>query len=281
MTGVVECPDWDPDPNSRRGICFFRDGEGSCLHLPEHAYDPDSIWQIVSVEDADAVDLGGAWKARRLEVLRSGSREEILRDMRQRVGPSKRVLFSVECTGDGESMMAGDHGVIWSGRQSSAVTGRWGVAIVGVKSSAECGDYGYAYASSWGTAKTGFSGCSLAGGFGHSETGHFGYASSGFRGRSVAGDHGLAVVDGCGGGWAETGKGGYSSSNAGGSSSTGPGGTACVGWGGKARAGLGGVLLFRRLDLSLAAFEVDGLIVKADHWYSFDGNALVSAQGDK
>ena len=69
-TGIVECPDWNPEPVCGGGLHGLLDGDGD---YPVLSMDNDALWQIVKVIRKDCVEIDHKVKFPRCEVLWTGN----------------------------------------------------------------------------------------------------------------------------------------------------------------------------------------------------------------
>lgn len=70
-SGFVEAPDFSCEPTCGRGLHALLWGEGEAGNLRWD--DPKALWQVVAVESADIIDLGGKIKFPRCEVVHVGT----------------------------------------------------------------------------------------------------------------------------------------------------------------------------------------------------------------
>ena len=168
--GPVECPDWDPSAVCGYGLHGWLrgEGDGACAQ-----WGPDRVFQVVLVEEAACVHLGGKVKFPRGVVLYTG-------DIRTAADMIKREYATAAVIGG--TAAAGDYG--------TATAGHGGTATAGDRGTATAGDYGTATAGDYGTATAGYRGTATAG--------HGGTATAGDRGTATAGDYGTATAGDCG-----------------------------------------------------------------------------------
>lgn len=146
-SGLVEAPDWDPAPVCGGGLHGALDGQGNG-HM--FCWAPDAIWQVIEVADGDPiVDLGGAVKFRRGEVVYSGHREGAIAYLTTR-GIYHCVIGGTATVGDRGTATAGHSGTATAGHGGTATAGHSGTATAGHSGIAMVGEYGTATAGHHG-----------------------------------------------------------------------------------------------------------------------------------
>ena len=178
-SGLVEAPDWSPEPRCGEGLHGLLWGEGEASHLRAAA---DAQWLVVAVDAADIVDLGGKVKFPRGEVVYCGVRDGATTYILANGGAGKACAYA--------RVTAGDKGTATAGYRGTATAGDWGVATAGGRGTATAGDVGTATAGDRGTA--------TAGDMGTATAGDWGTATAGYRGTATAGDGGTATAGGRG-----------------------------------------------------------------------------------
>lgn len=126
-SGLVECPDWNPEPIFGGGLHGLLFGEGDEVLLDTS---PDAKGLVLEVRERDLVDLDDRCKFRRGKVVYCGT----LRDAASwlaKHAPGHVVHYATVEAGD------------------------WGHATVGEKGHATAGDGGHASAGDEGTASAG------------------------------------------------------------------------------------------------------------------------------
>lgn len=161
---------------------------------------------------------------------------------------------------------AGNHGAARAGKFGVATTESYGVAIAGDRGAAAAGYHSAAIAGDRGTAIAGDHGTAVTGYCGVATAGYLGAATAGYGGAATAGDFGTAV--------------------SGGSSSAGHYGL-CIarGEGCRVKGGLGSVLVLVEeykdsYDIAHCKIAVvDGLMIKADTWYTLQDGEFSEVNG--
>ena len=122
-SGVVECPDWNPEPVCGGGLHFFEDGCGD-LTAAQYVLSPDAQWRLVRARDEDVVRLDGKVKARRVEVLLCGDGATVCGEM-SRLAPGRGVHFGTSTSGDYGTSTSGNHGTSTSGYRGIIQIKHW------------------------------------------------------------------------------------------------------------------------------------------------------------
>ena len=110
-TGMVECPDWSPEPECGNGLHALLNGEGGSSHLD---WTDGARWQLVGFDEY--VDLGGKTKFPRCEVA-TGTREAVTSALKALTGAAVHGVITT--AGYRGTASAGDGGIIqikwWDG----------------------------------------------------------------------------------------------------------------------------------------------------------------------
>lgn len=133
--GPVSCDDWDPTPECGHGLHGALRGEGDGRLFN---WDDDAVWMVVEAEWFEVVDLDGAVKFPRGNVILAGSRAEAVVLM-QELYPHSAVIagtatagnYGTATAGDGGTATAGDDGAATAGHSGTATAGRGGTATAG------------------------------------------------------------------------------------------------------------------------------------------------------
>ncbi len=173
-SGPVECPDWQATSECGHGLhgCLWGQGDGDLLEWG------DALWQVVEIDTADLVDLGGKVKFARGVVVYSGERSGAVGLITEHAPAGPPTPAARPTAGDSGTATAGDRGT----------------ATAGDRGTATAGDSGTATAGNSGTATAGYSGTATAGYRGTATAGDRGTATAGYRGTATAGNEGLIVI---------------------------------------------------------------------------------------
>ena len=136
--GLVEAPDWNPEPVCGGGLHGALNGEGDGSLFE---WGDDRLWQVVEVNADEVVDLGGKVKVPRGWVIYTGSREEATKMIYDLCG--MRAVI-------GGAATAGNRGTATAGFNGTATAGSYGTATAGYRGTATAGSYGTATAGDYG-----------------------------------------------------------------------------------------------------------------------------------
>ena len=221
-SGPVEAPDWDPTPECGNGLHGWLWGEGDASASRYHEVF-DALWIVVEVDASHIVQLDGKIKFRRGNVVRSGTRDEVIPWLQERA-PGRAVICGTITVGDRRRANAGDYGTASAGQGGTASAGKFGTVTAGFRGTATAGQGGTATAGDYGTAS--------AGDYGTASAGDYGTAIASYRGSARAGDYGTAIV----------GDSGTARAGDYGTAIVGDSGTASAGYRGSATAGKNGII---------------------------------------
>ena len=154
---VVECPDWDPEPECGNGLHGWLDGQGD-LSACDWWDDATAVWLVVEADTI--VQLNGKVKAPSVTILFVGDRQDACNWLAQR---RPGVMFACASAGDHGTASAGDYGTASAGSYGTASAGDGGTASAGYRGTASAGDGGTASAGDGGTASAGYAGTASAG----------------------------------------------------------------------------------------------------------------------
>ena len=142
-SGPVSAPDWQADKNCGHGLhgLLYGEGNGQLLN-----WDKSAIWLAVLVKLADVIDINGKVKFPAGEVVKCGTREEVVAFIQQH-----------------HPNFATVSGTATAGYSGTATAGYSGTATAGVSGTATAGYSGTATAGYSGTATAGYSGTATAG----------------------------------------------------------------------------------------------------------------------
>ena len=111
-TGPVEAPDWEPTPSCGHGLhgLLWGDGPASLLDWPESAR-----WQVVEVDVADVVDLGGKVKFPRGVVVYTGDGAVAGALVSAHAPIGTKCIRGTATAGEGGTATAGEGGIATAG----------------------------------------------------------------------------------------------------------------------------------------------------------------------
>jgi hypothetical protein len=181
-SGPVSAPDWQADKNCGHGLHGLLHGEGNAQLLN---WADDAVWLAVLVKLADVIDLEGKVKFPAGEVVKVGTREEVVAFIQQH-HPNYATVCGTATAGVCGTATAGDSG--------TATAGYSGTATAGYSGTATAGDSGTATAGYSGTATAGVCGTATAGDSGTATAGYSGTATAGVCGTATAGDSGTVII---------------------------------------------------------------------------------------
>ncbi len=228
-SGLVEAPDWSPEPERGHGLHGALWGEGGGEQL---SWAIDARWLVVAARAADVVDLEGKVKVPRGYVVHCGDQASATACIVAH-GATGAVIGAQIATGNAGIATAGYRGVATAGDGGTATAGDGGVATAGYRGTATAGNAGIATAGYRGVATAGYRGIATAGPGGIATAGNGGTATAGNAGIATAGNAGIATA-GCGG-IATAGDYGVATAGYRGIATAGCGGTATAGCGGEIR----------------------------------------------
>jgi hypothetical protein len=146
-SGVVTCPDWDPEPVCGGGLHGLPRGEGNAERLSSAT---DARWLVVAAVEREVVaitqDGGGKSKCPRAAVSFVGEKAGAL-ELIQALHPGSMCVFG--------TATAGARGTATAGARGTATAGDAGTATAGDAGTATAGDAGTATAGDAGTATAG------------------------------------------------------------------------------------------------------------------------------
>ena len=187
---VLMAPDYDPRPECWSGLRGFLWGEGDGDLA---TFDRDAVWQVLEVDSAEVVDLGGSVKFPRGSVLFAGQFDGAVRFLQDRA-PGRHVICSAAMAGHHGTAVAGDRGAARAGTYGNAIAGIQGVAMAGYMGTATAGDHGTAISGDHGTATAGRQGVATSGYHGKSVSGNHGTSATGKWGVAMAGQFGTLMI---------------------------------------------------------------------------------------
>ncbi len=168
-SGPVSAPDWLPTAKCGNGLHGLLDGVGDAGLLN---WAPDARWLVVTVDEADIVDLDGKVKVPRGKVIHCGD----------------RASATAVLDGLGAALLPVVGSTRTAGYAGTATAGDAGTATAGDAGTATAGDAGTATAGDAGTATAGYAGTATAGYAGTATAGDAGTATAGYAGTATAGD---------------------------------------------------------------------------------------------
>jgi len=146
--GVVEAPDWNPEPFCGGGLHGLLRGCGNGSLLNHSAA---ATARVVKVKAEDIVDLGGKVKFPRCTIVFSGSLAEAIKYIDAHGCADLPVVKAIRTAGDEGTATAGYWGTATAGDGGTATAGDWGTATAGYGGTATAGDRGTATAGYRGT----------------------------------------------------------------------------------------------------------------------------------
>src|SRR6185437_3006767 len=126
--GPVEAPDFRPEPQCGHGLHGLLWGVGCGSYLGSN---PDSIWQVVAVEEETLIDLGDKVKFPRGEVVHTGNQISATDYLLANGAAGLPVTGATATAGDRGTATAGDCGTATARRYGTATAGRYGTATAG------------------------------------------------------------------------------------------------------------------------------------------------------
>ena len=141
-TGLVECPDWSPEPKCGHGLhgMLWGEGDGNML-----SWATDAKWLVVLVLKSEMVELftenTGKVKFPRGEVVFCGAREDATKYLAERA-PGRAIIGGQIAAGDEGTATAGTRGTATAGDEGTATAGYEGTATAGTRGTATAGDAG-------------------------------------------------------------------------------------------------------------------------------------------
>ena len=181
--GPVKCTDWKPTNECGNGLhgFLFGEGEGELASWADTAK-----WLVVSVSEADIVNLYGKVKFPKGNVVFCGNRFDATQYIAARAPNSVKAII-------GHTSVSGDKGVSTSGERGTSTSGYMGTSVSGRFGTSTSGDWGTSTSGHYGTSTSGFSGTSTSGDSGTSTSDDLGTSTSGFKGTSTSGDEGTST----------------------------------------------------------------------------------------
>jgi hypothetical protein len=184
--GIVEAPDWDPDPHCGHGLHGFLRGEGDG-RLAD--WDADAKWLVLEVDADTIVDLQGKVKFPRADVVHVGDRLSATSYLQEQ-GLKGEIIGATSTSGDLGTSVSGDRGTSTSGYRGTSTSGHGGTSTSGDYGTSTSGDYGTSTSGYGGTSTSGHGGTSTSGDYGTSTSGDYGTSTSGYGGKARAGQGG-------------------------------------------------------------------------------------------
>ena len=136
-SGIVTCPDWNPEPECGNGLHGFLMGEGS----GELAnWKEDAKWLVLEVDKASVVDLIDKVKFPSCEVVFCGDRKGATDFIISKGG--KNVIGSFVTSGYQGTSNSGYRGTSNSGVQGISNSGNYGTSTSGYRGTSNSGDKG-------------------------------------------------------------------------------------------------------------------------------------------
>jgi hypothetical protein len=126
-SGPVSAPDWQADKNCGHGLHGLLHGEGNAQLLN---WADDAVWLAVLVKLADVIDLEGKVKFPAGEVVKVGTREEVVAFIQQH-HPNYATVCGTATAGVCGTATAGDSGTATAGYSGTATAGVCGTATAG------------------------------------------------------------------------------------------------------------------------------------------------------
>jgi len=178
-SGVCKAPDWKPTKECGNGLHAFLWGAGDS---DLRCSDSDANWLVLSVLEAEIINLEGKVKFPECEVVFCGDRETAVSIIQEFAPSNYAVMFGTATAGDRGTATAGYRGTATAGDGGTATAGDRGTATAGNRGTATAGDRGTATAGDRGTATAGDSGTATAGDSGTATAGDSGTATAGLYG---------------------------------------------------------------------------------------------------
>ena len=189
--GLVEAPDWNPEPRCGHGLhgLLWGEGDGSLL-----CWSADAKWLVILVAAETVVEIGGKVKFPAGDVIFCGDRPGATQYIANNGGFGRQIAGGTATAGYSGTATAGYRGTATAGDRGTATVGYSGTATAGDSGTATAGDSGTATAGYRGTAMAGDSGTATAGDRGTATAGDRGTATAGGSGTATAGDSGTAMA---------------------------------------------------------------------------------------
>ena len=258
--GLVEAPDWNPEPACGGGLHGLLWGDGDASQLKHE--DATRRWLVCEVVESEVVQIRRKVKVPRAWVVYVGDRDGAIAMIQAHAPVGTPVVFAKATAGCAGTATAGDWGTATAGYAGTATAGCAGTATAGDWGTATAGDRGTATAGYAGTATAGDRGTATAGYAGTATAGYAGTATAGCAGTATAGDWGTATAGDWGtatagdAGTATAGDWGTATAGDRGTATAGYAGTATAGCAGTATAGEGGTLSVRWWDGDASRYRI-------------------------